>query len=104
MTQEQKRAEQELRSLDAELDAIADHQSRQLARLEANWPADALRRKEVEHLIRLQHALAFAYWANERNQAALTLLMLSEVPIQCKAANISPTAFMNAGTEPQRKH
>ena len=94
-------AELELRALDAELDSIADHQSRQLARLEANWPADALRRKEAEHVIRLQHALAFAYWANERNQAALTLLMLSEVPIQCKAATLSPTAFMNSGQEPK---
>jgi len=40
----------------------------------------------------------------KRFEAAQTLLTLSEVPIQCKAANISPTAFMNAGTEPQLKH
>jgi len=39
-----------------------------------------------------------------RFESAQILLTLSEVPIQCKAANISPTAFMNAGTEPQLKH
>jgi len=46
-----------------------------------------------------QRVTAVAYYVDKHNLN--DPLGLSEVPIQCKAANISPTAFMNAGTEPQ---
>jgi len=75
----------ELRAIDAEIDNIYDH----------FWEY-----KSSD----LHRLYALRWWEQKRQEAAAALLMLSEVPIQCKAANISPTAFMNAGTEPQLKH
>jgi len=84
-----------LRSIDAEIDAL--YEQYQDSRVLVNWPASALRRKELEF------EAALRYWLRQRQEAAVALVMLSEVPIQCKAATLSPTAFMNAGSDPQLK-
>lgn len=79
----------ELRSIDAELDAMANYQALQMRRLEANWPAESLLRKQEEFRLEVEHAVAVHYWTIKRNQAAQALVELSEAAIQCKPANIS---------------
>jgi len=74
-------AELNLKCIDAEIDAIQNHHPYQEARLLANWPASALIRKELEYEAALRH------WLRKRHEAAWALVMLSEVPIQCKAEN-----------------
>lgn len=102
---------QDMKGIEAELDAIQNDRQVQLARLDANWPAHALKRKQL--MIDQKYATAYAYW-NEKLEAAKALVYLSEtaidtnlpkegeVPIQCKEESpLTPTMFMDMGAQAQ---
>jgi len=108
-----------IRSIEAELDAIQtyyEHQKRVVLpeeRAKARTASQKALFRQVVQLLEEDYAQAMAYWRTQltlalstqqrHHQAADGLCQLSEVPVQCKAATLSPTAFMNSGQEPQLK-
>jgi len=111
--------ETNIRSIEAELDSCQtfyEHQKRVVLPQELAKARTARHKalfRQVVQLLEEDHAQAMAYWRTQltlalsiqqqHHQAADGLCELSEVPVQCKAATLSPTAFMNSGQEPQLK-
>jgi len=112
--------ETNIRSIEAELDSVQtfyEHQKRVVLpqeRAKARTAREKALFRQLIQLLEQDYAQAMAYWRTQltlalstqqqHHQAADGLCELGEVPVQCKAATLSPTAFMNAGPEPQLKH